>query len=131
MVSLKSILFNSSKFNQLIHKLSYLDPTKARDAFYTRENEIKQIESLIPEIREKIADTKDMKTETFKKLGDKRLMEEGIAAAFGSAEEGTFMLSISLKNISNIHHQAINYVLILTLYFRLIKSSIYHFIQPN
>ena len=31
-----------------------LDPTKVRDAFYTRENEIKQIESLIPEIKEKI-----------------------------------------------------------------------------
>ena len=100
-------MFNSSKFNQFIHKLSYLDPTKARDAFYTRENEIKQIESLIPEIREKIADTKDMKTETFKKLGDKRLMEEGIAAAFGSAEggshngEGTFMLSIFLQHLSD------------------------------
>ena len=45
-----------------------------------------------------------MKTETFKKLGDKRLMEEGIAAAFGSAEggshngEGKFMLSIFLQN---------------------------------
>ena len=109
------LLFNSSIFNQLIHKLPYLDPTKARDAFYTRENEIKQIESLIPEIREKIADTKDMKTETFKKLGDKRLMEEGIAAAFGSAEggslngEGTFMLSIFLQNLfdhTNMHHQA-------------------------
>ena len=99
---------NFFKFNQLIHKLSYLDPTKARDAFYTRENEIKQIESLIPEIREKIADTKDMKTETFKKLGDKRLMEEGIAAAFGSAEggslngEGRFMLYISLQNIADL-----------------------------
>ena len=66
-----------------------LDPSKVRDAFYTRENEIKQIESLIPEIKEKIADTKDMKTETFKKLGDKRLMEEGIASAFGSAEAGS------------------------------------------
>ena len=133
-------MLNSSKFSQVLHILSYLDPTKARDAFYTRENEIKQIESLIPEIREKIADTKDMKTETFKKLGDKRLMEEGIAAAFGSAEagshngEGTFMLSIFLQNLSdhtNIHHQVINYVLIFMLYFRLIKSSIYHFIQPN
>ena len=30
-----------------------------------------------------------MKTETFKKLGDKRLMEEGIASAFGSAEAGS------------------------------------------
>ena len=40
---------------------------------------------MIPEIREKIADTKDMKKETFKKLGDKRLMEEGIAATLGSS----------------------------------------------
>ena len=37
--------------------------------------------------REKIADTKDMKTETFKKLGDKRLMEEGIAANLGATTE--------------------------------------------
>merc|ERR1719273_2477589 len=74
------------RIDLLKSKKESIDPTKARDAFYTRENEIKQIESLIPEIREKIADTKDMKTETFKKLGDKRLMEEGIAAAFGSAE---------------------------------------------
>ena len=29
-----------------------------------------------------------MKTETFKKLGDKRLMEEGIASAFGLGEGG-------------------------------------------
>ena len=133
------LLWNSSKLNQLIHILSYLDPTKARDAFYTRENEIKQIESLIPEIREKIADTKDMKTETFKKLGDKRLMEEGIAAAFGSAEggslngEGTFMLSIFLQNLFDqiCTIRLCYYVIIFTLYFRLIKSSIYHFIQPN
>ena len=65
------------------------DPSKARDAFYTRENEIKEIESLIPEIREKILDTKDMKKETFKKLGDKRLMEEGMAAAFSSGAAGS------------------------------------------
>merc|ERR1719273_499923 len=68
-------------------KAESIDPTKAKDAFYTRENEIKEIESLIPEIREKIADTKDMKTETFKKLGDKRLMEEGIAANLGATTE--------------------------------------------
>ena len=30
-----------------------------------------------------------MKAETFKKLGDKRLMEEGIAANFGSGESGS------------------------------------------
>merc|ERR1712001_453774 len=71
------------RIDRLKSKTESVDPSKVRDAFYTRENEITQIESLIPEIKEKIVDTKDMKTETFKKLGDKRLMEEGIAASFG------------------------------------------------
>ena len=47
------------------------DPSKKDDAFYTREREIDEIESLVPEIREKIADTRDMQVETNKKLGDK------------------------------------------------------------
>jgi len=91
-----------TRIDKLKSKTESIDPTKVRDAFYTRENEIKQIESLIPEIKEKIADTKDMKTETFKKLGDKRLMEEGIASAFGGAGssngEGT---SKSVSTISS------------------------------
>merc|ERR1712223_2303969 len=78
-----------TRIDKLKTKTESIDPTKVGDAFSTREKEIKEIESLIPEIREKIADTKDMKTETFKKLGDKRLMEEGIASAFGSAEAGS------------------------------------------
>lgn len=71
------------RIDKLKSKTESIDPAKARDAFYTRDNEVKEIESLIPEIREKILDTKDMKAETYKKLGDKRLMEEGIAANFG------------------------------------------------
>lgn len=55
------------------------DPSKKYDAFYTREREIKEIEGLIPEIKEKIADTKDMAEETIKKIGDRRLMEEAFA----------------------------------------------------
>ena len=51
-------------------------PSKKDDAFYTREREIDEIESLVPEIREKIADTRDMPAETNKKLGDKVLAEE-------------------------------------------------------
>merc|ERR1712059_149177 len=54
------------------------DPSKAKDINYTRENEIKEIEALIPEVKEKIDDTKDMKRDTFKTLGDKKSMEEGI-----------------------------------------------------
>jgi len=43
------------------------------------------MEALIPEIREKIADTKDIKAETFKKIRDKKSMEEGIAANLASS----------------------------------------------
>ena len=87
----------------------YLDPAKARDAFYTRDNEVKEIESLIPEIREKIVDTKDMKTETYKKLGDKRLMEEGIAASFGlgaaeSINGGKFQICRQKSNLKFIFY---------------------------
>lgn len=71
------------RIEKLKSKTESIDPTKARDAYFTREDEIKEVEALIPEIREKIADTKDMKIETFKKLGDKRSMEEGIAANLG------------------------------------------------
>ena len=67
-----------------------------KDAFYTRESEIKQIESVIPEIEEKIKDTRDMEQQTVKKLGDKALMDEtemragnsvAAAAAFDKDEE--------------------------------------------
>jgi len=90
------------RIDRLKAKTETVDPTKAKDALYTREDEIKEVESLIPEIREKIADTKDMKTETFKKLGDKRLMEEGIAANLGSASgDGALNVGSSSSKIAS------------------------------
>ena len=56
------------------------DPAKVDDAFYTREREIAEIEGLLPEIVEKITDTEDLRTETLKKLGDKRADEEALKA---------------------------------------------------
>jgi len=56
-----------------------IEATKAKDAFYNAEREIKEIEGIIPEIKEKIADTKDMQQETIKKIGDRRLVENMIA----------------------------------------------------
>ena len=44
------------------------------------EKEIVEIEGLIPEIREKIADTKDMQQESVKRIGDRRLIEDAMAA---------------------------------------------------
>merc|ERR1712223_2113009 len=57
------------------------EPTKAKDAFYTADKEVKEIEGIIPEIKKKIADTKDMQQETIKKIGDRRLVEDMIAQA--------------------------------------------------
>merc|ERR1719436_399652 len=63
-----------------------LEPTKAKDAFYTADKEVKEIEGIIPEIKEKIADTKDMQQETIKKIGDKRL--NLVAEASSATENG-------------------------------------------
>merc|ERR1712037_899672 len=60
--------------------------SKKDDAFHTREREIDEIESLVPEIREKIADTRDMQVETNKKLGDKVLAEEKEMEAIAAPE---------------------------------------------
>ena len=65
----------------------FSDPSKKKDAFYTRDREIEEIQGIIPEIREKIADTKDMQEETIKKIGDKRLLEDAFAAAAAKAVE--------------------------------------------
>merc|ERR1712110_1265673 len=63
-----------------------VEANKAKDAFYSAEKEVKEIEGIIPEIKEKIADTKDMQEETIKKIGDKRL--NMIAEATSATENG-------------------------------------------
>jgi hypothetical protein len=72
---------------------SLSDPAKKDDAFYSREREITEIEGVVPEIVEKIADTKDMQNETFKKLGDRRLMEEAISSAATTLAKATDLSS--------------------------------------
>lgn len=68
------------RIKNLKNKTESVDVIRKPDAFYTREREISEIESLLPDIKEKIADTKDMQNETVKKLGDRALLEEKMAA---------------------------------------------------
>merc|ERR1711994_1017816 len=78
-----------SRMEKLKTKTESTDSSKAGDATYSRENEMKEIDSLIPEIKEKIADPKDLKAEAYKKLSDKRLIEEGIKEGLlGPAGDG-------------------------------------------
>lgn len=57
------------------------DESKKEDALYTREKEATELEALIPEIREKITDTNEMKAESLRKMRE----AVGFPAAGGSS----------------------------------------------
>merc|ERR1712061_573895 len=78
------------------------DPVKKEDAFYTREKEIEEISGLVPEIREKIADTRDMQVETNKKLGDRVLAEEKeMEAITGGSPTKKSVNGVGVKSSTN------------------------------
>lgn len=52
-----------------------------KDAFYTFEKEIEEIEGIIPEIKEKIQDTRDMQEETMKKVQNAKEAMFGISSS--------------------------------------------------
>merc|ERR1712066_977860 len=58
------------RIDNLKNKTESFDESKKDDVFYTREKEIAEIEALIPEIKEKIADTVEMKEENNRKIAE-------------------------------------------------------------
>merc|ERR1712032_950920 len=73
------------------------DESKKEDALYTREKEVTELEALIPEIREKITDTNEMKAESLRKMRE----AVGFPAAGGSSE-GASGSSSSPKPVASI-----------------------------
>jgi len=89
------------RIDNLINKTESVDESKKDDAFYTREKEIKEIEALIPEIKEKITDTIEMKEESMRKIAEvKEQMGFGSGSSSGAGTSGEG--SSSAKPISTI-----------------------------
>jgi len=87
-----------TRIKNLKEKTESPDLAKQSDAFYTREKEIAEIEALIPEIKEKITDTNEMKEESIKKVAE---MKEQIG--FGSSSSnGAGSSTSGAKPISTI-----------------------------
>ena len=80
-----------SRIKNLKEKTESPDEAKKNDAFYTREKEIAEIEALIPEIKEKITDTNEMKDESIKKVAE---LKEQIG--FGSSSKTIFIVIMEI-----------------------------------
>merc|ERR1712228_212161 len=72
------------RIDNLKNKTESPDESKKDDVFYTREKEIAEIESLIPEIKEKITDTLEMKEENNRKIAEMKEQMGFGARTFGS-----------------------------------------------
>merc|ERR1711956_19713 len=71
------------------------DESKKDDALYTREKEVAELEALIPEIREKITDTNEMKAESLRKM--REAVGFPSAGASGSSGSPKPVASIAIK----------------------------------
>merc|ERR1712123_365591 len=87
------------RIKNLREKTESPDESKKNDPFFTREKEIADIESLIPEIKEKITDTNEMKDESIKKVAG---MKTQIGFGSSSSSSGAGASTSTAKPISTI-----------------------------
>ena len=87
------------RIDNLANKTESVDESKKDDAFYTREKEMAELESLIPEIKEKITDTNEMREESLRKIAE---VKEQIGFGASSSGGASSTSSGSSKPISSI-----------------------------
>jgi len=87
------------RIDNLKNKTESVDESKKDDAFYTREKEIAELESLIPEIKEKITDTNEMREESLRKIAE---VKEQMGFGSGSSSSGAGTSGVSAKPVSSI-----------------------------
>lgn len=87
------------RIDNLANKTESVDESKKDDAFYTREKEMAELESLIPEIKEKITDTNEMREESLRKIAE---VKEQIGFGASSSGGASSSSSGSSKPISSI-----------------------------
>merc|ERR1712066_42962 len=90
------------RIDNLKNKTESVDESKKDDAFYTREKEIAEIESLLPEIQEKITDTIEMKEENNRKIAEMKEQMGFGASTFGSDPGAGSSGTSGAKPISSI-----------------------------
>merc|ERR1712113_1218203 len=98
----KAIGVLKKRIDNLINKTESVDESKKDDVFYTREKEIAEIESLIPEIKEKIADTVEMKEENNRKIAEVKEQMGFGSSSFGSDPGAGSSGTSGAKPISSI-----------------------------
>jgi len=87
------------RIDNLVNKTESVDDSKKNDAFYTREKEIAELEALIPEIKEKITDTIEMKEESARKIAE---VKEQIGFGSGPSQNSSEAGPSGAKPISTI-----------------------------
>ena len=87
------------RIDNLAKKAESVDESKKDDVFYTREKEMAELESLIPEIKEKITDTIEMKEESLRKIAE---VKEQIGFGPSSSGDASTSSTGSSKPISSI-----------------------------
>ena len=89
------------RIHNLANKTESVDESKKDDAFYTREKEMAELESLIPEIKEKITDTNEMREESLRKIAEVK-EQRGFGSSSSSSGGASTSFSDSAKPISSI-----------------------------